>query len=196
MIVSVEYSYEPSQPFMCVPACINMILRRRDFNSYDQLELGNRLGLIVPENLSSKYPGMRTSDDMNQWGIPSYNLETSLNKLFSSLDLNLYHRYFPVHYIPANNFIDFISENIELGNDIMIGFDYLSVYNNGEHVGHTSLISKADSIQNLIWLTDPEYIPENDRPIRCEKLIHGMEVKNDGIWIFTDKERPRIPQPF
>lgn len=196
MQIEVKYPYEPSRPFMCVPACINMIFKRRGFNSYDQLELGSRLDLVVPNDLPTIYPGMRTSDDMNQWGVPPHNLEALLNRLFSDLGLNLYHKYFPVHNIPTSSLIDFISDNLQLGNDSMIGFDYFTVYGNGEHVGHTSLISKTDSTQDLIWLTDPEYVPDNDRPIRYERLIHGMEVKKDGIWIFTSKDFPRIPIPI
>lgn len=193
---SIRYHIEPADQLMCVPACLNMVFSRRDLTPYKQSELGVLLGLVVPPELATKYPGAKVDQDISRWGVHPQEVETSVDTLFEKLNIPLRHYYYPISQIPAGSFIDFLSDNIKLDNDVIIGFDYLTVYGEGSHVGHVCLLDGVDDGKNLVHLVDPDASHGGVKSVVCTNLIQGIMNKRDGIWVITDSSRIHIPTPF
>ena len=166
---------------MCYPACLNMIFKRRGLNTYSQLQIASSLGLKIPPSLKNKYPETEVSDDETQWGVHP-DKDNSLQRFINDNSIDLYFKFLNLRSIPSNTIIDCINDNLEKGNDIIVGYDYATVFEAGENVGHVSLLSSLNEVANTVQLVDPE-VPH---PIEVciKKLLKGIYKRYSGFWIF------------
>ena len=179
-----SYEHESSGSLMCVPACINMILKRRNIPTYSQLEIACELGLVVPHHLLSQYPCAKTSEDEKDWGVHPQAKETSIDLFLKKKGVSLAFKYIGAHNLPSESVVDFLVDNLRQDNDIIVGYDYAAVFNDGKNVGHVSLIKSVNSIIETVELVDPE--DTNIVSVQLKDLLRGVFQKKDGFWIFAD----------
>jgi hypothetical protein len=176
------YPLEKAGEFMCVPACLNMIFKRRQLAALPQEVLASELGLTIPKRLQHLHPHAAISDDAKLWGVHPQNPTTSLARLFSNNLIPLAETFYLSSQIPSSyGYTEFIDTQLELGNDIIVGYDYASVFLIGAHVGHVSLVCQAN--QQAVWLLDPESTDEGSKPVPMSSLLAGIKAVNDGFWI-------------
>lgn len=182
-----SYKNEQSDSYMCVPACLNMIFRRRGMATYPQIQIAYALGLKVPLELKSKYPNAIVSNEELDWGVHPRKDGSTIEQFLKTNNIHLISRYFNVREIPHSSMIDFLSDNIKKGNDILVGYNYFSAFQKGLDVGHVSLVESIDTLENIIGLIDPEdLLPVK---IKISNLLIGIFSKNSGFWVFGEDQK-------
>jgi hypothetical protein len=123
-------------PFCCVPATLSMILERRGLPVPSQTELAARLGLVVPPEYESQFPGLssRTAPAAG-WGTRIDLPEYSLDACFAALGLPLRYSYHPTLDKP----LLWLQQQIAADQDVIACFDYGTLYG-GEGRGHVSAV--------------------------------------------------------
>ncbi len=180
--------YKPitQKPYCCVPACISMILDRRNILHETQDEIGYELGLIVPKDKAHLFTKVRTGEKpVAGYGTQVDKEEYSINNYFKKNNINLKEKYFFVKDIPDVK--DFIISNIKKNNDIMVCFNNKILYGSGDW-GHVSLIQGIE--KDTVFLVDPEKDVPKIRKVKLDKLIsaieyHGKE-KRGGFWLISE----------
>ena len=157
-----------------------MVFERRGLPSFSQYQLGLELGFVIPPEYKSSYPDARISSDESEWGVHPFSENTSIQHLFQKLSIPLVVSDVPVKSIPTGSLLDFMLEQIMSDRDVMIGFDYASVFNQGKNVNHTGLVSSIRTATEKIKLVDPE----EDSPIfvSFRDLLRGL----NSLWIISD----------
>ncbi|MBI3190259.1 C39 family peptidase [archaeon] len=169
--------YKPinQKRYCCVPACISMILHRRNINHGSQEEIGYDLGLVVPKVRTEKKPAAGYGTRI---GTKKY----SINSYFRKNNIDLKEKYFPAEI--TTDVKKFIIENLKNGNDIIVCFNNKKLYGAGDY-GHISLIQSINN-ENII-LIDPEKNMPKKRKVKLSKLVDAMKYhgkKNrGGFWI-------------
>lgn len=176
------YIAERSDSYMCFPACLNMIFKRRDLKIFPQQQIAYSLGLKIPLYMKEKYPNAQISDIESEYGVHPNN-ENSLEQFINRNGIELKLKYINLKDIPSNSIIDCLCDNLETGNDIIVGYDYATVFQDGLHVGHVSLICSVDELKNTVVLMDPEEYQPIEVDIR--KLLAGILKRSSGFWIFS-----------
>lgn len=177
------YSHIRAEPYLCVPACLSMLLRRRGFHPSTQISLAEVLGLTIPESLSVKYPFAEISEDPSSWGVPVHGLISKINQVLASYDRNLVHRHVMWNEIPNGEHLEFLADELGSGADIAVGFLAGTVYDGAPPVGHLALISELLPNEQVL-LTDPEQGGAVGVRVDWSKLFSGIRDRNDGFWLF------------
>lgn len=179
-----NYEFERSRDFLCVPACINMILRRRGLTAFDQLELAVELGLVVPSERAADFPGARVSDEEQEWGVHPQQPQYSLRGFLLRQEMPLEHKFIHWREVPSSAHIDFVVSHLDAGNDVIVGFDYKVVFSAGGHSGHVSLVLSSNPMTETMELLDPASASGTSTIVPLPHLIRGMAGKQDGYWLF------------
>src|SRR3989344_1434983 len=121
-------------PFCCVPACISMVLDRRNISYGSQEEIGYQLGLAVPKEFSARFPKARFEKPASGWGTEIQKDAYSLNNFFKKNSFPLKETGFFVDEIrdPKKFLIDNLSKN----KDIIVCFNYRVLYGDMGDCGH------------------------------------------------------------
>lgn len=171
------------QRYCCVPACIQMILLKRNIPLKSQEEIGYDLGLIVPKRDKKLFKKVRTGKKPKAgWGTQTRKPAYSINSFFRKKKINLKERYY--FLTEPKEIKRFLKENLNR-KDIIACFNYRKLYNKGGNSGHVSIV---DSIKNNhITLIDPECQVPKYRKVSLKQLsrsikFHGGE-RRAGFWV-------------
>lgn len=182
-----KYSIIKQQPYCCVPACIQMILKRRKLPIYTQKTIGYALGLSVPKEYMHLYPNARTKQPSSGYGTEIQNPTYSIQSFFQTHAPSLIETYYPVDTI--NHVRTFIIKHLSLEHDIIVCFNNAILYGVGDW-GHVSLLSSID--KDGITLIDPDVSSPDIRNVSIEDLIQAMNIhgtdNRSGFWIIHNKK--------
>lgn len=172
------------EPYCCVPACIQMILDRRDLASISQEEIGNGLGLVIPEEDFYYFKNAATGRK------PVYGWGTRIN--LKKYDLNIFFkkRKIPLESVRYSletiaDVPEFIAHNLEDGNDILTCYRFGSLYNKDNDNGHASLIEELNDSD--IKVVDPRYAKR--KTVYLDNLIKAIAEHRSrnsafgGFWV-------------
>ena len=187
-----HYPPEKAEPLMCVPACLNMIFRRRGLEPIPQKLIAVELGLVVPLRLQNSFPLACISEDSRDWGVHPQDERTSLKGFFDRQRIPLEEKFYLSSQIPTSfGYAEFLSLALESGNDVIVGYDYATVFRSGGNVGHVSLICDVDSAKDVAWILDPESADEGPMHVLLRDLVAGVRTQRDGFWIIGPHEAVR-----
>ena len=182
-----SYTAMSNQGYCCVPACIQMVFRRRDFPCLNQEEIGIDLGLRVPKEEAKYFKNVPTGRQPSAgWGTQINLKKYDLNNFFKKRKIplaSIYHALDDLDNVP-----EFIADNITQGNDIMTCFRYGALYNEDIPYGHAALIEEIDG--NNLALVDPGSSPKRKR-VSIEDLVKAIEVHRNrdvllgGFWLIS-----------
>lgn len=180
-----NYPFETSMPYMCVPACLNMIFARRALKKYPQEELGYKLGLTIPPSMLENYPKAKTSTLEKEFGVHPQNADSSINLLFKDYGIPLDFHFMSINEVPSSAVESFLIENLNKDNDIIIGYDYLTAFGEGGHFNHTGLVADVLGKTGQLVIIDPE----EKLPIKINtfSMLKGIRSINDGFWLIGKK---------
>ncbi len=174
------------QRYCCVPACIQMVLLRRNIPPISQEEIGYDLGLIVPQKDKKLFCKVRIGKKpLAGWGTQVEKENYSINRFFKKNKINLKSEY--VFLTEPKRIKKFLKENLR-NKDIIVLFNYGKLYRGKEgDSGHVSIIENITG--NHIVLIDPEYDVPKRRIVTLEKMSkaiesHGKE-KGGGFWVIS-----------
>jgi hypothetical protein len=184
------YPFEAGEDLMCVPACINMILMRRRFKRLPQQLIAHELGLVVPPHRVKEFPSARVSDCEKEWGVHPQDHEASVGRLFDQYDIPLAEQFVSIAKIPADCHGEFLCDQLQEGNDVIVGYDYLTLRGKGKHVAHVSLITDVDPHAGWVWLLDPAGDGRNEpgAEVPLQYLARATWEVHDGFWCIGVKE--------
>lgn len=185
------FAYSPivQKPFCCIPACLKMILERRNISYGSQEEIGNKLGLIVPKKVRHHFKNVNTTSSIPVLKCGTrviFSKKPLINNFFEEEKIPLKEEYFKLKNIPDVK--HFISENLMRRNDIIVFFHEKKLYGKGVAWGHASLIEAIEN--STITLVDPkEGVPKRRQVslIDLSKSIDYYGEKNRaGFWLILD----------
>lgn len=188
-IVPNDSKYIPltQQKYCCVPTCVQMVMYRHGIPLIPAEELGDHLGLIVPEEYSKFFWNIRTGEKPKAgYGTRIGEEEFSLNNAFSKLNIPL-----KVEFKLINEFSDF-SEfekyllKVDDERDYMVCFSWGILYDEEYLGGHVCLLDKVLGDSDKIRLVDPEVKSSKWEVVDMKKLFDAMKkhgVENmAGFW--------------
>lgn len=181
-----RYHREPALPFLCVPACLNMVLERRKYATSPQVDLAKRLGLVVPQQCADEYPFAELSESPSDWGTPRATVEARISDILGELAPVLHHVYRRWQEIPSSSQLEFIADQVASGNDVAVGFDASKVYEGAEPSGHVALVMEVDCRADLVRLMDPERGSVDGVVVTWARLFSGIIAARDGYWLFGE----------
>lgn len=180
-----KYILLTQQPYCCVPACLQMILLKRGLPLISQEDIGYDLGLTVPGEDKKLFRRVRAGKKPNAgWGTRVGKEIYSINHFFNKNRINLKEEY--VFLTRKEEIKGFLKENLGV-NDIIVCFDYKTLYGIGENTGHVSIIESLK--RNDLTLIDPLYKVPKYRKVSLKKLSKAIEKhgkdKRGGFWIIS-----------
>lgn len=187
-----RYKHISQKPYCCVPACVQMIFRRRKLPTPTQSEIGYALGMILPPTkrgmLSIKsHTGKKPAAG---WGTRINQKKYSLQAFFNQNGLSLIETFYPAdHFRSKKALADFLKKSLKSGDDLLTCFNYPLLYGKEGHWGHASLIDQTDSKGRVI-LVDPGR--EYDKPRAVTLDDYYSSIKNHpggGIWLVSTKNK-------
>lgn len=96
-------------PYHCVPACLKMVLSRRDIKSGTQEEIGYDLGLVAPKEKVHLFKKVRTAKKQpaSGYGTQVTKRQYSINNFFRKHTIELRERYFSIERVknPVNHLL-------------------------------------------------------------------------------------------
>jgi hypothetical protein len=186
-IIPKDSRYIPltQQQYCCVPTCIQMVMLKHNIPLVPAELIGYHMGLIVPKNkLNLFWNGRAGKKPPAGFGTQldkEYNPNTSFKKLNIPLKMS---------WNLINNFHNIEEINLYLTNienkDILICFDWGTLFNKKHHNGHVCLIDKVYPSKKELRIIDPEYDVPKWRIIKTEKLFEAMKFHGQkncaGFW--------------
>jgi hypothetical protein len=178
-----SHNYLPvvAEPYLCVCALLEMIIKRKSNKLVTQHEIAEYIGVNVPHDYSGDIKNVRYVKDENLYGIVLN--DDGLKPIFDRFALNLTEDFSSINKFQDWEFFENIEKNLSLSNDIIVGFSYGILFSDTtkQQIGHACLIEKVENEEVVIY--DPG--PENYgfKIINGLNLYSAIKKKKDGLWV-------------
>lgn len=179
----------PQKKYLCVPACIQMVLQKHSLPIPSQDELGYHLGVVVPPEEARDFNPVRVGSG-SEVGIgtqmlrPEYDFNTVAKRLSLGLGMTLVP---PDSFGSPGEFTAFLAETEKADNDVVVCFDFTERYQI-EGGGHVNLFDRVLP-DNQVRLIEPMVTPGYEdylwRETDATRLLQAMKVHTEwmgGIW--------------
>ncbi len=189
MRIEINPPYFPvtEKPYCCVPAVLQMILKRRGLKYQSQEEIGYQLGLIVPPEHRHFFAKVRTeSKPKAGYGTRTSKEKFSIPNYFrkNNLPLKLTKRQ-PAH---IQELRECLNNFLSCGDDVIICYNSQLLWGDGD-MEHVSLIQSFDDEADKILIVDPAIGVPKYQKVNFEKLsnilISNRTSKQIGLWIIS-----------
>jgi hypothetical protein len=165
-----------------------MVLYRNHIPLLGQEEIGNALGLTVPEEDAYLFQSPHLGEQPKAgWGTQIYKEEFSLNTAFSTLDIPLEAELHLIdEYETVEQITTYLVEQQDQDGDILVCYNYGALFDTESTSGHVNVFDSIDTLTNTITLVDPEQKVPKYRHVTTDKLFtamvsHGAD-KSAGFW--------------
>lgn len=160
-----------------------MVLDALRMPPLDEQTLSMVLGLRVPSVSLSDYPGAIPDDDPTSHGIRLRDVELSrLKNFLQQFGFRLTTSFHPASDIQRDDFAEYISNLMSGEKVLIVGYNYKTVFEKGEGLGHMGVITNVSTARGQIELVEPEEgIIANVDEV---KLYAGAAIFKSGIWAF------------
>lgn len=181
-----RYEHISQKPYCCVPACVQMVLRRRKLKIPSQAEIAYDLGVVLPLNdrhlLPKSHEALRPKSG---WGTRIDIKRYSLTSFFRKRGYSLQEQYFPAGcFESGEKFRKFLQGNIKEGNDLLICFNAPVLRNIEGSWGHATLIEDVE--EKFVLLQDPDPKEKVTRKISLYMLLQAAQRHNKGgVWVIS-----------
>ena len=185
MELKINPIYTPitEKPYCCVPAVLQMILKRRRLQHLSQEEIGWELGLTVPKEKVHLFKKVltETRTPTYGWGTKTYKKEFSINTFFIKKHLPLACVINSLQSI--NGTSQFINDHLQNNHDIIVCYNSQVLFNDGDRE-HVSLIQSIDG--HSITLIDPAIGVPKIRKVALPKLLQAL-LPQKAFWVISKK---------
>lgn len=187
----IRYKQILQMPYCCVPASLSIILQRRELlPEFDQEDIGIELGLTVPEEYLRYFRNVQKGDPSSAgYGTKIAYEEYSLQSFFDNSGVDLTFSY--LENISGKPVIDWIRDNLESENDIMVCYDYGILFKNKdwEKCGHVSVIDRIDG--ENVYLVGTINKEEKILKVTLSDLENAIKEHGasnmGGYWLISNK---------
>ena len=173
-----------SQPFLCVAAILEAILRCNGIKSLDQEEIAEFFGVHVPLQYDGTIRNVTRTENVNLYGIRVE--DNGINNFFDHYNLPFNESFLSVFTFNDWQIEDIVKAHLANNSHVVCGFDYGELYGTvDKKLGHVSLITAASG--TTITLLDPGPIGHGTKHVNNENLFSAIKAKRDGLWIIARK---------
>lgn len=179
--------------YHCVPACVQMIMRRHGLDVPSQDLLGFNLGVVIPHEEVSDFNPVRigAKSDPNvgvgtQLAKPEYDFNTVAKRLGLGLAMTVTP---PTDFASPEELTEYLRGAEQHDKDVVVCYDFPTMYQNGRN-GHANLFDKVLSDEE-IRLIEPIVVPEHEtslwRKTDAGLLLRSMTAHAEwmgGVWEF------------
>ena len=174
-------------PYCCVPAVIQMILKRRRLPYASQEDIGYALGLIVPPDVEDRFTRVRVGPEPEAgYGTQTSREEFSISRYLRENGIPLTITY----QKPANadelreRLIRFLSGD----EDVIVCYDSRALFGTGD-IEHVSLVQSYDTETNVMVMSDPAIEVPKLRHVSLVELAEVITPHEPGdrgrIWVLS-----------
>lgn len=185
-VIPTDSKYIPltQQRWCCVPTCIQIVMLRYNIPLISAELIGYELGLIVPRIGVKLFWNPRTGrKPKSGFGTQKDKPQYGPNKFFKKYNIPFKMRWDLISkFKDYRSFLNYLNEIQETQN-ILICFDWGTLFKSKYHGGHVCLIDKIYMEKELIRIVDPEQNAPKWRIIKMKKLFEAMKFhtnKNSG----------------
>lgn len=177
-----NYKLIVSSEFLCIPACMEIILRSHSFD-ISQNEIAEFFGVHVSLEYTGPIKNIIHTSDSNKLGIVLKN--DSINTFFNKFNLPFKEEYISIKLLQDWMFENLITEKIALGNHLVCGFSFGELYNDKSktEIGHVSILESVD--REKLTIIDPGPLNAGRKQVDIYDIYRAIHMKNDGLWIIT-----------
>jgi hypothetical protein len=189
-VINPGYIPVNEMPYCCVPAVLQMILKRRGLPYHSQDDIGYQLGLIVPPEAQHHFTRVRTGPEPKT----GYGTRTSVKKFSipayfrkNNLPLKLTRKQ------PAQiqELRDYLNGALSRGDDVIICYNRRLLFGAGDKE-HVSLIQGFDDGAGRVLIIDPAVGAPAHLEVNLEKLFKALisdrTGKQKALWIISASE--------
>ncbi len=180
MKIDPPYKHLVQKPSLCGPACIQMVILRRDLGWIDQEEiakdLGARIGRKQVGSFNTKLKIAKDADETDRGLQLKEFKQKKIRAFFAKYKLPLKAEVFFVSSVKDTK--NFIQKNIKAGNDMMVNFHH-KPFHKEKDWGHFVLISGITG--DKVTLCDPGTTNKSFWEAPVAKLVTSMEKKHDHL---------------
>lgn len=179
------------QPYLCVAACLQMVLYRRGIPLVEQETIANELGLIVPEEdlryFAHAHTGERPSSG---YGTQIQDERYSIQKLFDKYGWKLtFTRYSELASIEALR-EKLVAVQGSDDTDAMLCFDYGVLWGTKNSGGHVCVFDRIEG--DIVHIIDPERNVPKRREVALQQLFEAIDFHGahnaTGLWVIEDSK--------
>lgn len=185
-----KYEHISPKPYCCVPACIQMVLRRRRLpRPPAQGEIAYELGVVLPSKDRHLLPrSYKSSRPKAGWGTRIDIKGYSLTAFFKHWNYALKEKYHRVTDFPSEKKLRvFLKKNLKLNNDMLVCYSFPALYHLKGKVGHASLIEGVHG--KYIILRDPSAEDRLAIRVLLSDLMTSMRGHyKGGVWVISEKK--------
>lgn len=196
-----DYIPLTQQYYLCVPTCLQMIMLRHKINIMSSEEIGDQLGLVVPETEKRYFWNAKFGKPHNSGYGTNIN-KFPLNDFFQKNNIPMVHTFTPISTFKdlSDLSIQIISRR-SMNESILVCYDWGTLFkDDNKHWGHVCLVDQLDKEFNLVRIIDPDPDQPKWKYIHLEDLYNAMRFHGDekagGLWVFkltnTTNESTRI----
>jgi len=181
-----RYTAFTQQSYCCVPACLQMVMYRRELPLIEQEVLGFELGLTVPKEDIHMFNKVRTGKKPPAgWGTQISRPEFSIDKALKRLNVPLQARIHTIDYIESAQMLrKFLEDSQAAGGDTLLCFNYGKLWDKDTDSGHVCVFDRIDG--DSVWIIDPGRNAPKHREVPLDKLYEAMVAhgssKSAGAW--------------
>lgn len=179
-----NYKMVVSQGYLCVFACLEMILKTRNI-SLSQQELAEFLGVNVKKDYNGKVSNIKYQTDENLLGV-TFRKEL-MSDIFKHFKLPFREHYLTIREVEDEYFLEGeIVERLKNQFHIICGFSYGVLYNtrDKEKYGHVSIITAIEN--RVVTLLDPGPLEPGKKEVKIFDLFEAIYIKNGGLWLISN----------
>ncbi len=177
-----KYELVTALDYMCVPACLEMIIMTCDIK-ISQVTIAEHFGLNILPYYSGPIKNIKYISDKNMLGIV-FNDE-SVNNFFHKFKIPLKETYVSIKTLEDWMFEDLVTEILNNGSHTICGFSYGYLYKEEtkKEIGHISIIEKIDN--RWLHIIDPGPLNAGRKMVEIADMFGAIHCKNDGVWIIS-----------
>lgn len=183
-----RYKHISQKPYCCVPACVQMILRRRGLRvSVSQARMAYELGIILSKNEKHLLPESHKGRKPRAgWGTRIHLKRYSLTSFFRRQGYALVDVFYSsAKFASADKLKIFLEKNLECGYDLLICFNYPALYGFAGAYGHASLVENVRG--GSVILCDPDPGSKRAKTVTLKNLLSALKNHHKGgIWVIRD----------
>jgi hypothetical protein len=185
--INPAYISVTEMPYCCVPAVLQMILKRRGLKYRSQEDIGYQLGLIVPAESQHYFTRVRTGPEpKGGYGTRTSKKEFSIPNYFRKNNLPL--KLTQKQPTRIQELRDYLNCALSCGDDVIVCYDRRLLFGEGDSE-HVSLIQSFDNEAGSVLMIDPAVGAPPHQKVDLEKLskalISDRTGKQKSLWIIS-----------
>lgn len=183
------------QKWLCVPTCIQMVMIKHQIPLVPAEVLGNMMGLIVPPVGLVYFWHARTGErPPSGWGTQAGNPSYGPNHVFKKLGIPLKMTWRLIStFKTKQSFYDYVSELEKRAVDILVCYDWGTLFEKDVHGGHVCVLDTVDMRKLEVRIIDPEYDAPKWRIVPIDRLYEAMvfhgSKNSGGFWELEKVDR-------